>query len=106
MSEVILGFSPTTGIPFYPDQSELCNGLRFYKLEAVFDGDKRHPLISLEDIVLLFTEMEDDNDLEHVTRSPSFGENEFVHVELVDSAQMDVNTIDQVMFKSLLWNPR
>ncbi|KAJ0544915.1 hypothetical protein HanIR_Chr08g0343801 [Helianthus annuus] len=40
--------------------------------------------------------MEDDNDLEQVTGSPSSGENEFVHVESVDSAQMDVNSIDQV----------
>ncbi|KAF5773515.1 hypothetical protein HanRHA438_Chr13g0600061 [Helianthus annuus] len=39
--------------------------------------------------------MEDDNDLEQVTGSPSSGENEFVHVESVDSAQMDVNSIDQ-----------
>ncbi|KAJ0895937.1 hypothetical protein HanRHA438_Chr08g0328861 [Helianthus annuus] len=40
--------------------------------------------------------MEDDNDLEQVTGSPSSGENEFVHVESVDSAQMDVNSIDQL----------
>ncbi|KAF5817120.1 hypothetical protein HanRHA438_Chr02g0050401 [Helianthus annuus] len=51
------------------------------------------------DIVLLFTEMEDGNDLEQVTRSPSYRENEFVHVELVDSAQMHVNMIDQVKDK-------
>ncbi|KAI7727316.1 hypothetical protein M8C21_027588 [Ambrosia artemisiifolia] len=40
--------------------------------------------------------MEDDNDMEQVTGSPSSGENEFVHVESVDSAQMDGDSIDQV----------
>ncbi|MFS8015809.1 hypothetical protein Hanom_Chr15g01361051 [Helianthus anomalus] len=48
---------------------------------------------------MYFLEMEDGNDLEQVTRSPSFRENGFIHVELVDSAQMHVNTIDQVKDK-------
>ncbi|KAL8224544.1 hypothetical protein R6Q57_020019 [Mikania cordata] len=41
-------------------------------------------------------EMEEDNDLEQVTGSPTAGENEFVHVESVDSAQTDGGLIDQV----------
>ncbi|XP_023734400.1 trans-Golgi network-localized SYP41-interacting protein 1 [Lactuca sativa] len=40
--------------------------------------------------------MEDDNDLEQVTGSPTAGENGFVHIESVDSAQMDGGSIDQV----------
>lgn len=40
--------------------------------------------------------MEEDNDLEQVTGSPTAGENGFVHVESVDSAQMDGGSIDQV----------
>ncbi|KAL8241660.1 hypothetical protein R6Q59_011962 [Mikania micrantha] len=40
--------------------------------------------------------MEEDNDLEQVTGSPTAGENEFVHVESVDSAQTDGGSIDQV----------
>ncbi|KAK1415794.1 hypothetical protein QVD17_31581 [Tagetes erecta] len=40
--------------------------------------------------------MEEDNDLEQVTGSPSSGENEFVHVESVDSAQIEGALIDQV----------
>ncbi|KAI3817495.1 hypothetical protein L1987_11287 [Smallanthus sonchifolius] len=41
-------------------------------------------------------EMEEDNDLEQVTGSPTAGDNGFVHVESVDSAQMDGGSIDQV----------
>lgn len=41
--------------------------------------------------------MEEDNDLEQVTGSPTAGENEFVHIESVDSAQMDAGLmINQV----------
>ncbi|KAL8253587.1 hypothetical protein R6Q59_031808 [Mikania micrantha] len=40
--------------------------------------------------------MEDDNDLEQVTGSPTGGDNGFVHVESVDSAQMEGDSIDQV----------
>ncbi|KAK9060207.1 hypothetical protein SSX86_020911 [Deinandra increscens subsp. villosa] len=40
--------------------------------------------------------MEVDNDLEQVSGSPTAGENEFVHVESVDSAQTDGGSVDQV----------
>ncbi|KAL8218877.1 hypothetical protein R6Q57_022250 [Mikania cordata] len=40
--------------------------------------------------------MEGDNDLEQVTGSPTGGDNGFVHVESVDSAQMEGGSFDQV----------
>ncbi|KAJ0493561.1 hypothetical protein HanIR_Chr12g0587561 [Helianthus annuus] len=40
--------------------------------------------------------MEDDNDLEQLSGSPTAGENEFVHVESVDSAQTDSGLVNQV----------
>ncbi|KAJ0725828.1 hypothetical protein HanPI659440_Chr12g0463321 [Helianthus annuus] len=41
-------------------------------------------------------DMEDDNDLEQLSGSPTAGENEFVHVESVDSAQTDSGLVNQV----------
>lgn len=41
--------------------------------------------------------MEDDNELEQATGSSTAGENEFVHIESVDSAQMDGASINQVI---------
>ena len=40
--------------------------------------------------------MEDCNDLEQVTGSPSSGESGFVHVEPIDSASIDGSSINQV----------
>ncbi|MFS7994736.1 hypothetical protein Hanom_Chr12g01109591 [Helianthus anomalus] len=45
--------------------------------------------------IILFADMEDDNDLEQLSGSPTAGENEFVHVESVDSAQTDSGLVNQ-----------
>ncbi|KAJ9554485.1 hypothetical protein OSB04_018530 [Centaurea solstitialis] len=46
--------------------------------------------------------MEEDNDLEQVTGSPTAGENGFVHIESADSAPMDGGSIDQIKSASYL----